>query len=76
MQDNAGFHYDLERRGGAVHDEMKKSSKWDPIYTLFQNAGNTLGIRQSYAICTVNSLLNCQAYAKRSMQVSDMSAIH
>ena len=49
------------------------------IYTFSkrgQYARDTLGIRQSYASCKVNSLLNRQAYAKRSMQVSDMSATH
>ena len=42
---------------------------------LSQNAGNTLGIRQSYASCTLNTLLNRQVYAKMYIIVADTSDI-
>ena len=41
-----------------------------PIY-----AGDTPAIRQSYASCTLNTLLNRQAYAKMSIHVVDTSDI-
>ena len=48
------------------------------IYTFskcWQYAGDTLAIRQSYASCMVDTLLNRQAYAKMSVYVVDMSDI-
>ena len=52
------------------------------MYTLSQNVGNTLGIRWPYAIhtlairqlyasCMLNTLLNRPAYAKMSIYVAD-----
>ena len=52
------------------------------MYTLYQNVGNTLGIRWPYAIhtlaipqlyarCMLKTLLNRPAYAKMSIYVAD-----
>ena len=58
------------------------AKKWEPVITLSQNDGNTFGIRWPYAIhtlairqlyasCMLNTLLNRPTYAKMSVYVAD-----
>ena len=65
-----------------AYDQRTLRMALEPMVTLSQNVGNMLGIRWPYAIhtlairqlyasCMLNTLLNRPAYAKMSINVAD-----